>query len=205
MSDWTTVTRGGKADGFRGWQREAPEAFGRKENPHAARRREEAAAEAARAEREKQEKKTAAATAKAKYEEATRFDSLESYPALGGRLTTPVANRAMDYSRTVATMAQREAEQKAAAEIEAAVIAERAALRHKRHMEQRAAMVLAPPRYIGTRCFDDGPVDYDGPEEDEEDDGYESPPPTMEEPEEADQGEFNAHLMSGQKQRGSGW
>ena len=124
--------------------------------------------------------------------------SLSDFPALGSAAAAlPVRSNAMAWSRTVAEAAAlpdpgeaKPAAPRAAASTAVSRVAAATADRHAR---------LAA---IGTRCYDDGPLDYDGPEEggyDEEGFGSSGTPVVPpgdedDEYEEATGGELNANI-----------
>ena len=101
---------------------------------------------------------------------ALNFTSMDAYPALGGAATSAPALRAptMDFRAAAATGAAATATAAADAyEVEYA----------RRRQERLAAEAAERARRarlaaIGTRTFDDGPEDYDGPDEGEEEDAY---------------------------------
>jgi hypothetical protein len=135
----------------------------------------------------------AVADAAAKNKPVPDMHSLSEFPALGTAAALPVRSNAMTWSRTVAEAAALPDPVTVSAAPRAAstvVSRDTTADRHAR---------LAA---IGTRCYDDGPVDYDGPEEGGYNDEGFGPsgtpvvPPGDEddEYEEATSGELNANI-----------
>ena len=140
------------------------------------------AAEAASQMREQREAalKRAAEVTEAKHlAEATNFGSDQSYPSLGGSMTVAKPKPAMNFSKTVATMAARAKADEEAAAVAAAQAAAEAAYAAPT-IQRRLPAYQLDARY----------QEMDG-----ELQGYESAPPEEEEEEEGD-GEFNADLGS---------
>ncbi len=173
-------------------------AFGKKETKedteHAARRQANADAEAMVRFREQKAKREAEEKARAAYASATAFTSDASYPALGGGSSKAKPTTTLQFKQTVVAMKAREEEAELAAQAVAA---------DERTNWDFAPTGLRQRRFLTTRCYDDGPEDYDGPEEGDdalntgfmdEDDASEAEA----EAEEGDEGngEFNAELAA---------
>lgn len=183
--EWRTV------GGSRNRRPEAPAAFGRawgsntSEQPD--RRREHdranAEAEAARAYREQKAKREA----EVKECAALAFDSESAYPSLGNNSGARAQTiTTMNFSKTVADMAERERE--------AAILMQQrtAAAEEAFDADEFYARGIRRRAQLGTRCYDNGPEDYNGPEEfNDDEDEYEE---ESEVNEDEDNGEFNAHL-----------
>lgn len=215
MSDWQTVgtrSSGGWGSGFGGARtlgsnkaNGGSNAFGRREDDtseFAARRR---AHEAANAEaeatlryREQKVKRDAEEKARSAAAAATAFDSETSYPSLGGGAASafkPITKSTLQFKRTVADLKARE---------EAAELAQLAASAEQREKESWDFMPqgLRQRRFIGNRCYDDGPEDHDGPEEEDmgtdplNDAFCEEDASDAEHEEEATNTEFNADLAT---------
>ena len=118
-------------------------------------------------------KKQAAIKEEKRLADVRNFASEESYPSLGG-MAKPVAKApVLNFKKTVEEMAAR-----VAAEEE-----------NQRKFQEALGPVMKAPakrREIMTRNLDDGPEDYDGPEEEEDD------------------GEFNADLGSNRRRGDKG-
>lgn len=182
--------------GSRGRRPEAPAAFGRAwgsgsgSSENADRRREHdranAEAEAARAYREQKAKRDAEAKERA----ALAFDSESAYPSLGGGSATRVqTNTTMNFSKTVADMAERERE--------AAILMQQSAAEETFDADEFYARGIRRRAQLGTRCYDNGPEDYDGPEEfEDEEDDYEEEEIDVNEDEDENNGEYNAELAT---------
>jgi hypothetical protein len=210
-NDWTTVrscTRsmptssvwGGRSTG----SRQMPSAFsgggGPRDDDRATQRREydrmNAEAEATIKAREARESKAKRDAATAKERDALALDSESSYPSLGGGPSTAAAPSkfATNFRDKVAAMAAREKEAEELRALADAAAAASAYLSDWAPTGLSAAAAAHRRRtLIGTRCFDDGVEDYDGPEEDFGDDNLsdisdheENEPPANE--------EHNAHL-----------
>jgi hypothetical protein len=170
--------------------RRAPTAFSNGSSDTADRRREQeranADAEAARKHREQQAKRAADAKEKA----ATAFHSEDAYPSLGGSTAGARAQtvKGMNYSKTVAEMAERERE--------AALLMEqeRVAAQEAFDADEFYARGIRRRAQIATRCYDDSPEDYNGPEEFEDAEDEESDYEEFDVDESNEDGEFNAHL-----------
>lgn len=100
--------------------------------------------------------------------------SMSAFPALGGAAKPKPAPAAatkaapLNFGAAAAAGAARDAEESVAAT--AAADAYEAEYARRRQERLAAAAHRARLAAIGTRCYDDGPEDYDGPEEN--DDGY---------------------------------
>ena len=198
-SEWRMV------GGSRNRRPEAPAAFGRgwgsTEQPD--RRREHdranAEAEAARAYREQKAKRDAAA----KEQTALAFESESAFPSLGGsggsssgggaRTQT---NTKMNFSKTVADMAEREREA-------AILMQQQADAENAFDADEFYASGIRRRAKLGTRCYDAGPEDYDGPEEYEDEDDYDEEEIEVNEDDEG-AGEFNAHLAATRRRGDNG-
>jgi hypothetical protein len=185
----------GSSRSFSGQQREMPSAFSGRggDDDRVNRRREQdrmnAEVDAAIKAREARERREALDAARAKERDALALDSETSYPSLGGAAAARPYASTLNFGRTVATMAAREK-----AEEEARAAAAAASLEYTSSSDAGWIPThRSRRRFIGTRCFDDGPEDYDGPEEDfgdyMSDDGNEE-----EDGAEEGTGEFNAEL-----------
>jgi hypothetical protein len=191
---WTTVTgrkapvveaaaRGwasgpSAAPATRTWTSGAPSAsFGQRgSSDHTSRRREEAEW-AAHQVRDKQ-----AAEEKARKDAAAKlnFTSEKEYPSLGAKKTAPLPKKtALNFAATAAAAAALPDPHAPADED----------FRNPEAMVRRSR--------IGNRCWDDGPLDYDGPEEDEM-------PPYEEGDEEDPDAEYNADTVSDRRRGDNG-
>lgn len=111
--------------------------------------------------REAKEKRDAAA---AKERDALALDSESSYPSLGGNSVAAPSKFSTHFRDKVAAMVAREKEIE-----ELRSLADAAALEAASDNWTPMGLSVSAQRrriLIGTRCFDDGPEDYDGPEED---------------------------------------
>jgi hypothetical protein len=214
-NDWTTVRSGrtwntpktNSAFGSRGSDgaRSMPAAFGagggsrRNDTPTddaAAARREyhnrmNAEAEAAIAMKAARERREAEEKARVERENMA-FGSESSYPSLGGAAAKSTTWPTMNYGRVVADRVARDKME----DEERALAAAASANSNFDWMPSGLSSAAAAQRrrcLIGTRCFDDGPEDYDGPDEDYGDNDIVSDH-EGEEKEEEDSGEFNADL-----------
>jgi hypothetical protein len=202
-NEWTTVRSSAWGGGSRAQStvgsssafgsRQMPSAFsgrGGVADDYVNRRREQdrmnAEAEAAIKAREARERREALEAVRAKERDALALNSETSYPSLGvGAAGAAKPTTTLNFSRTVAAMAAREK-----AEEEERASAAAASLEYSSSSD--AGWVPTPlsrRRFIGTRCFDDGPEDYNGPEEFDDDDDV-----SVKEEEEEGTGEFNAEL-----------
>jgi hypothetical protein len=169
-NEWTTVASSQRRtwgapsaapsttfSGSRRPQTEAPAAFARRTDArpapprvdHGAALRTERAAEATRA-------------------AALNFTSMDAYPALGGARAAPTSTArppTLDFRAAAATGAAATATAAADAYEEEYARRRRERLAAEEAERARRARLAA----IGTRTFDDGPEDYDGPVEDEDD------------------------------------
>jgi hypothetical protein len=139
------------------------------------RRREEAEWTAHQA-REKQ-----AAEEKARKEAAAKlnFSSEKEYPSLGAKKVAPLPKKtALNFAATAAAAAALPAPEPAVDDF-----------RNPEAMARRSR--------IGNRCWDDGPLDYDGPEEDEM-------PPYEDDDEENPDAEYNAGIVSDRRRGDNG-
>jgi hypothetical protein len=174
---------------------EAPAAFGRSSNGEGVsvdKRREydraNAEAEAARTYRDQKAKRDVVA----KEQSALAFASESAYPSLsGGGGTRAVHNTTMNFSKTVADMAERERE--------AAILMQRDE-EEVFDADEFYASGIRRRAQLGTRCYDNGPSDYNGPEEIE--DEYDEGENDVEDEENA--GEFNAHLAAARRRGDNG-
>jgi len=178
----TAATRGWasgpSAPATRTWTSGAPStSFGQRgPSDHAIRRREEAEW-AAHQVREKQ-----AAEEKARKEAAAKlnFTSEKEYPSLGAKKAAPLPKKtALNFAATAA----------AAAALPDPHAPEVDDFRNPEAMARRSR--------IGNRCWDDGPLDYDGPEEDEM-------PPYEEGDEDDPDAEYNADTVSDRRRGDNG-
>ncbi len=209
-NDWTTV-RGGNpktnsAFGSRtnNESRSMPSAFGggrqAAASPAAERYREynrmNAEAEAALASKAAREKRETAERERAAERDALALTSETSYPSLGGGAAAakPTTKPVMNYGRVVAERAALDKLEAEARELAAAAAATSSSF----DWAPTGLSLGAAKRraLIGTRCFDDGPEDYDGPEEDfgDNDVGNDSDYEDEAPPEDDTAGEFNADL-----------
>lgn len=144
----------------------------------------------------------AVSAAKAAIPRPLDIRSMSDFPTLGSSSAPPVGrSTAVSWSNTVAsriTPAEDHPKEtftssSATDEVDATL----SFLRNRRQPSATAAVTAAAPSRtsrlaaIGTRCFDDGPTDYDGPEEDDDGAGSYHVP---EEGEEHGEGELNADL-----------
>lgn len=189
---WTTVTgrkapvveaaargwaSGPSAPATRTWGSGSPSASFSQRGPsdHAVRRREEAEWTAHQA-REKQ-----AAEEKARKEAAAKlnFTSEKEYPSLGAKKAAPLPKKtALNFAATAAAAAALPAPEPAVDDF-----------RNPEAMARRSR--------IGNRCWDDGPLDYDGPEEEEM-------PPYEDDDEENPDAEYNAGIVSDRRRGDNG-
>jgi hypothetical protein len=197
-NDWTTVRSGNRSSTW-GQPRQMPTAFSNgggsrgMEDERAMHRRANAEAEAAVKAREARERREALEAARAKEKDATAFDSESAYPSLGAAASARPHASTLNFGRTVAAMAAREK-----AEEEARAAAAAASLEYAgSYNDIYVPSAMTRRRFIGTRCFDDGPEDYDGPEEDFGDDvSVEDADDTEDAEEDNGTGEFNAELAT---------
>jgi hypothetical protein len=204
-NDWTTVRNGGnpKTNGAFGSRasnetRSMPSAFSGRQaaaSPAAERYREynrmNAEAEAAlasKAAREKRERDEKARTAE---RDALALTSETSYPSLGGGAAA-AKRSTMNYGRVVAERAALDKLEAEARELAAAAAATTSSF----DWAPTGLSLGAAKRraLIGTRCFDDGPEDYDGPEEDYGDNDVVSDDEEEDAPPAEGDGEYNADL-----------
>lgn len=137
------------------------------------RRLEERARHEARA-REEAERRAVSAAEEKHWAAVRDFSSEKEYPTLGGRAPAP-AKKAPTVWTTGPDETARPTPPKPLSAVD-------------RILQARAAATAAPRRpLITNRCYDDGPEDYDGPDEEDYD---------------ASGGEFNPHLSHGRR---SGW
>lgn len=177
----TAATRGWASpsgpSATRTWGSGVPSASFSQRGPsdHAIRRREEAEWTAHHA-REKQ-----AAEEKARKEAAAKlnFTSEKEYPSLGIKVAPLPKKTALNFAATAA----------AAAALPDPHAPEVDDFRNPEAMARRSR--------IGNRCWDDGPLDYDGPEEDEM-------PPYEEDGEEDPDAEYNAGIVSDRRRGDNG-
>lgn len=194
---------GGGGGAFRGWKRDEGEsagafssAFGRREvDPRREERRAAAEAQAAREAAEALEKKKAADAAAKKLADATNFASEVSYPSLGGGAPRPPpgsAKPALNFSKTVADMAEREAQREEEERI-AAAAAEAARARARAAASYPTARYRGPPPR--STMYDE---EADAYGEEEEDDAFEPEYQQMayagDDEEAEEDGEFNADI-----------
>ena len=175
---WASGPSAASAPATRTWGSGAPSASfsQRGSSDHAIRRREEAEWTAHQA-REKQ-----AAAEKAQKEAAAKlnFTSEKEYPSLGAKKAAPLPKKtALNFAATAA----------AAAALPDPHAPEVDDFRNPEAMARRSR--------IGNRCWDDGPLDYDGPEEDEM-------PPYEEDGEDDPDAEYNAGIVSDRRRGDNG-
>ncbi len=201
-NDWTTVRSGGNpktnsAFGSRtsNESRSMPSAFSGRQtaaSPAAERYREynrmNAEAEAALASKAAREKREAAERERAAERDALALTSEASYPSLGGGAAAKPST--MNYGRVVAERAALDK-----LEAEAREMAAAASTSSFDWAPTGLSLGAAKRRaLIGTRCFDDGPEDYDGPEEDYGDNDIVSDDEEEDAPPAEGEGEYNADL-----------
>jgi hypothetical protein len=181
--------------------REMPAAFGGGD-PHKAERRAAAEAQAAREAADARVKKAAEEKERKRIADATNFTSEEFYPSLGGGGggVSAKPKPAMNFSKVVSEMAEREEirrveEEREAAAAAAAVAQARsdAAVARRHVYGYRGVQHFA---YAGDDADEEAPVD-DYPE----DSDYEEEPPAAEE---EDTGEFNADIGSSRRRGDKG-
>jgi hypothetical protein len=164
------------APATRTWTSGAPSASFSQRGPsdHASRRREEAewAAHQAREKQAAEEKTRKEAAAK------LNFTSEKEYPSLGSAAPLP-KKTALNFAATAAAAAALPDPHAPAEE------------------DFRNPEAMARRSRIGNRCWDDGPLDYDGPEEDEM-------PPYEEGDEEDPDAEYNANTVSDRRRGDNG-
>lgn len=201
-SGWGSAS---SAFGSAGKPREMPAAFGGRDDPRKAERRAAAEAQAAREAAEAREKRAAEEKERKRMADATNFASTELYPALGGGGAPAAGSKpkpAMNFSRVVTEMAEREEVRRAEEEREAAAAAAAAA----RAREETAA---SRQLFYGHRTYEVQHFAYAGDDEDAPVDDYpdeesdyeeEAPPPADDEGD----GEFNADIGSGRRRGDKG-
>jgi len=197
---WGSAFSGGRSSG-----REMPAAFGGGD-PHKAERRAAAEAQAAREATAAREKRTAEEKERKRIADATDFASEDFYPALGGsRNSAAKFKPAMNFSKVVSEMAEREEirrieeEREAAARAAAAAQARADKAAYGRHIYGRRTV----QQFAYAGDDEDAPAD-DYPEDSDYEEEEAAPPPPADGEDEEDTGEFNANISSGRRRGDKG-